>query len=187
MITIRTLGLALMLGAVAVSAQAQDQGGDKGRDDRLEVIDRPDPGMALRTALARELLEVSVGPNFAKEVERAMAQQLEKTSEQQGEEADWVRANMPPMIARMVGRMIDRMVPSYASIYTEEELRGQIVFYRSPVGQAVAAKTVTLGVALQDVQTEVAMSFLTEFQSKYCAQFDCPGQGGQVSVKPSRH
>ncbi len=182
MTIIRNLMLAAMLGAVATSTQAQTT--ETRRDDRLEVVVRQDDGMGPRSVLARELLDISVGPNFAKEIERAMIDQMGKVGEQGGEEAAWVRANMPPMLARMIDRMLDDMAPIYADIYTEDELRGQIAFYRSPVGQSVAAKAASLGLAVQESQAAVVLSFMTEFQTKYCAQFNC--EGARTMTKPSR-
>lgn len=180
------LGLAVILAcgsaAGAVSSQTRTT-----PDDRVEVVVRPDEGLQRRTVLARELVNLSAGPNFAKEVERAMADQFDKLDQDGGDEAAWVRANMPPMMTRMVNRMMEELAPTYAAVFTEEELRGQIDFYRSPVGQAVAAKAVPLALAQQEVETEIATAFMTEFQSKFCARFDCDGLGGQAAAKPSRH
>lgn len=185
MINIRNfaLGLALALIGTDVHAQAQP-GNDTVAITRVEPAPQ-DAGAARRSALARELIELSTGPNFLKEFERAMGDQLSKIDEKGGQEAVWVRANMPPMLSRMIVRLMDEMVPAYAELYTEEELQAQIDFYRSPIGRSVAAKAIPLGVAVQEVQTKILMSFLTEFEGKYCAQFDC-GAAEQASAKPSR-
>ncbi|WP_428063909.1 DUF2059 domain-containing protein [Brevundimonas sp.] len=180
------LGLAFGLAATGAAAQSQDQAQSEG--PRIEVrrepllVVRQDDGLARRSSLARELIALSAGPNFAKEIERSIGAELEKIGEGQGEEAAWVRAAMPPMMGRMVTRLMDEMVPAYAEIYTEEELRGQIDFYRSPVGRSIATKTVPLAMATQEVQVSVMTDFMTELQSKYCARFTCdPGQAGTKS------
>lgn len=191
------LGLALGLAATGAEAQSQGQGQGQGQGQTsgdapvVEVtrepllIVRQDDGLTRRRSLARELIGLSAGPNFAKEFERAIADQMDKMSGAQGEEAAWIRATMPPMMNRMIVRVMDEMVPAYADIYTEEELRGQIDFYRSPVGRAVAAKAIPLGVALQEAQAEVLTDFMTELQSKYCARFDC-GDAGRTGAKSRR-
>ncbi|MEN5363663.1 DUF2059 domain-containing protein [Brevundimonas intermedia] len=183
------LGLALMLAATGAEAQSREQTQDDGpvivvtREPLLAV--RTDEGLARRSDLARELIGLSAGPNFAKEFERSITAQMDKIGGQEGEEAAWVRASMPPMMGRMIVRVMDEMIPAYATIYTEEELRGQIDFYRSPVGRAVAAKAIPLGVALQEAQASVLTDFMTELESKYCARFDCSG-AGQTAAKPVR-
>lgn len=183
------VGLTLALFATGVEAQSQPQ---TQSDEPVIVVTReplpvvrPDEGLTRRTGLARELIGLSAGPNFAKEFERTIAEQMDKIGDGEGEEAAWIRAAMPPMMNRMIVRLMDDMVPAYAEIYTEEELRGQIEFYRSPVGRAVAAKSMALGVALQETQVEVMTDFMTELEGKYCARFNC-GAAGQTGAKSRR-
>ena len=59
---------------------------------------------ARRSALARELIDLSVGPNFMKEFERVMVAQMGELDKKGGEEAIWVRTNMPSMASRMIER-----------------------------------------------------------------------------------
>lgn len=180
------LGVALVSAfGSSTAALAQSTEAPNGGEERLQVVVRPDEGLARRSVLARELINLSAGPNFMKEFEQVMSEQLDGITQKGGEEAAWIRTNMPPMLSRMVVRLLDDMVPAYAELYTEEELRGQIDFYRSPVGRSVAAKAIPLGVAVQESQIEVMTSFMTELQSKYCARFDC-GEAGQTGAKPSR-
>ena len=183
MTIIRILALGLALGVAATAAQAQSDTGAP-RDDRLVVVERPDEGLGRRSVLARELLELSTGPNFAKEFERAMVAQMGKLDEK-GEEAVWVRTNMPPMLTRMAARLMDDLAPIYATVFTEEEIRAQIDFYRSSIGRSVAAKTIPLGVASQEAETTAMTSLIEEFEAKYCAQFDC-GDEGQTAAKSTR-
>ncbi|MFN3836351.1 MAG: DUF2059 domain-containing protein [Brevundimonas sp.] len=182
---IRILVVGLTLGLFATGAEAQNQ-----EDTQTVVVTRvepatPDAGLTLRNGLARELIGLSAGPNFAKEFERTIAEQMDKIGDGEGEEAAWIRAAMPPMMNRMIVRLMDEMVPAYAEIYTEEELRAQIEFYRSPVGRAVAAKSMALGVALQEAQVDVLTDFMTELEGKYCARFNCDG-AGQTGAKSRR-
>ena len=190
--TIRThlaLGLALGLAATAAITGAQAQAQARSQNETV-VVTRVEPApydaaVARRSELARELIGLSVGPNFAKEFERAIMEQMGKVDGKDSEEGAWVRANMPTMASRMIVRIMDDMAPTYATIYTEEELRAQIDFYRSAAGRAVAAKTVALSVALQDVKASVGEAFLAEFESKYCARFDC-GEDTATSAKSRR-
>lgn len=146
-----------------------------------------DAGVQRRTEMSRELISLSVGPNFVKQVEQYMVAQIDKADEGEGTaEAAWARANMPAMTTRMMTRMLDAMAPLYARTFSEEELAAQIDFYRSPLGRSVAAKTVQLGIAQEELMQEVMVAFLSEFEAKYCAQFDCEAGGGQMAVKPSR-
>ena len=178
-----SLGLALGLSATGAHAQAEAQS-DTVVVTRVEPAPQ-DAGLARRSALSRELIDLSAGPNFMKEFERVMGEQLTGIDQKGGEEAAWVRTNIPPMLNRMVVRLMDDMVPVYAELFTEEELRAQIDFYRSPIGRAVAAKSIPLGVGVQEAQTGVLASFMTELESKYCARFDC-GESEQTGAKPSR-
>lgn len=185
MIITRKLALAASLGLSATGAHAQASA----QSDTV-VVTRVEPapqdaGLARRSALSRELIDLSAGPNFMKEFERVIGEQLTGIDQKGGEEAAWVRTNIPPMLNRMVVRLMDDMVPVYAELFTEEELRAQIDFYRSPIGRAVAAKSIPLGVGVQEAQTGVLSSFMTELESKYCARFDC-GESEQTGAKPSR-
>ena len=181
------LGLASGLAAAAVAAGVQAQARSQ---NETVVVTRVEPApydaaVARRSDLSRELIGLSVGPNFAKEFERTMVAQMNGIGDKAGEESAWVRANMPPMMSRMLARVMEEMVPVYATIYTEEELRAQIDFYRTPAGRAVAAKTLSLGVALQEAQDNVLTSFMAEFESKYCARFDC-GEDTATAAKSRR-
>ena len=68
-----SLGLALGLSATGAHAQAAQS--------ETVVVTRVEPapqdaGLARRSALARELIDLSVGPNFMKEFERFMVTQM---------------------------------------------------------------------------------------------------------------
>jgi hypothetical protein len=177
------LGLTFSLATTAVQAQDERPIISITREPLLPAPS--DEGLARRNALARELIDLSSGPNFLKAFETMIDQQLAGIDSKGGEEAAWVRTNMPPMLSRMVVRLLDQMAPTYAAIYSEEELQAQIAFYRTPVGRAVAAKSVALGAAVQDAQTTVLAGFMTELESKYCARFDC-GDPGRTAGKPAR-
>lgn len=94
-----SLGLALGLSATGAHAQAAQS--------ETVVVTRVEPapqdaGLARRSALARELIDLSVGPNFMKEFERFMVTQMGELDKKGGEEAIWVRTNMPSMASRMI-------------------------------------------------------------------------------------
>ncbi|MFN6981612.1 MAG: DUF2059 domain-containing protein [Brevundimonas sp.] len=145
-----------------------------------------DAGLQRRTEMSRELITLSAGPNFMKLIEQSVSDQLEKSIHDQSAEAVWVRENMPAMARRMMTRIMDDMAPLYAQTFNEAELSAQIDFYRTPVGRSVASKTVELGLAQEEMLQGAMASFLTEFEAKYCAQFDCGGEDGQAAVKPGR-
>ncbi|ANC53632.1 hypothetical protein A4249_08130 [Brevundimonas sp. GW460-12-10-14-LB2] len=177
-----SLGLALGLSATGAHAQTAAQ-------SETVVVTRVEPapqdaGLARRSALARELIDLSVGPNFMKEFERVMVAQMGELDKKGGEEAIWVRTNMPSMASRMIERFMDDLAPIYGSVFTEEELVAQIAFYRTSVGRSVAAKTISLSMASQEVETAAMTDLLEEFESKYCARFDC-GEAEQTGAKPS--
>jgi len=163
-------------------ALAQEAG--TARSDRLLVVTR-DAGLEHRLVLARELIALSTGPNISKQIEQYALAQIEKAGDEETEEAAWVRANMPGMISRMVGKLIADMAPVYAEVFSEEELTAQIDFYRTPIGRSIAAKAVELGIAQEGLMQAAMTGFLTELQSKYCAEFDCDAPGGQAGAKPS--
>ncbi|WP_295239806.1 DUF2059 domain-containing protein [uncultured Brevundimonas sp.] len=171
-----SLGLALGLSATGAHAQAAQS--------ETVVVARVEPAPQ-DPGLARELIDLSVGPNFMKEFERFMVTQMGELDKKGGEEAIWVRTNMPSMASRMIERFMDDLAPIYGSVFTEEELVAQIAFYRTAVGRSVAAKTISLSMASQEVETAAMTNLLEEFESKYCARFDC-GEAEQTGAKPSR-
>lgn len=143
--------------------------------------------MERRIVLARELIAVSSGPNLAKSIERYAQSEIEKAAQgQDTEEAAWIRANMPAMIGRMISRMMTDLEPVYAETFTVAELEAQIAFYRSPVGQDIAAKSMEIGMRQEAVMQTALMGLLTEFQSKFCAAFDCGADAGQAAAKRGR-
>jgi hypothetical protein len=93
---------------------------------------------------------------------------------------------MPAMIGRMMNRLMADLAPVYAETFTLEELEAQIAFYRTPVGRQVAAKTVELGVAQENLLQGAMAGFLVEFEQKYCAAFDCDASAGQAASKSGR-
>ncbi|KAK0340195.1 hypothetical protein LTR94_031523, partial [Friedmanniomyces endolithicus] len=147
-----------------------------------------DAGLERRLALSRELVTLSLGPDFSKQLERYLAEQFEKAAPETSDEAVWLRANVPGMVTRAVVAMVGDMAPVYARIFTEEELAGQVAYFRSPAGRAASAKAMDLGIAMQEVQSETMSNLVGEMQAKYCAQFDCGGGGqGRANAKPGRH
>ena len=87
MTVLRTLALGVALALVATGAHAQTE---------TVVVTRVEPApldaaLARRSSLARELIGLSAGPNFAKEIERIIAEEIERSA------AD--RARRPPGFA----------------------------------------------------------------------------------------
>lgn len=168
----------MMLAAWAVFSAALAAGGPAAAQDA---------GREQRLILSRELIAVSTGPNLAKSVEGYAAAEMEKTiAGQDGEEAAWVRANMPAMIGRMTNRIMADLAPVYADTFTIEELEAQIAFFRSPVGRQIAAKTIELATGQETVLQTAVLAMMTEFEAKFCAEFDCDAVGGQAAAKPTR-
>lgn len=145
-----------------------------------------DAGLEQRTTLASELISLSSGPNFAKAMEEYVAAEIAKTSGGEGEEAEWARTNMPSMVSRMMTRLMADLAPVYAETFTTEELEAQIAFYRTPLGRQVAAKAIELGIAQEALMQEAMVSFMTEVESKYCAEFNCGTMSGGAAAKPIR-
>ena len=145
-----------------------------------------DEGLEQRTTQARELISLATGPNFAKAMEQYVAAEIAKTAEGDEEEAEWARANMPTMISRMMTQLMADLAPVYAETFTTEELEAQIAFYRTPLGRQVAAKAIELGIAQEALMQEAMVSFMTEVESKYCAEFNCGTTSGGAAAKPIR-
>ena len=145
-----------------------------------------DVGLEQRTTLARELISLATGPNFAKAMEQYVAAEIAKTAEGDEEEAEWARTHMPAMISRMMTQLMADLAPVYAETFTTEELEAQIAFYRTPMGRQVAAKTIELGVAQEALIQEAMVSFMTEVESKYCAEFNCGTTSGGAAAKSVR-
>lgn len=140
---------------------------------------------ARRLQLAGELIAVSTGRNMSKMLEDYVASELEAMGAE-GEEADWMRTNMPPMMSRMVERMMADMRPAYAETFTVAELEAQIAFYSTPMGRTIAEKTVQLGIAQEDAMQAAVEVFTAEFERKFCAAFYCSDDGSTAS-KPARN
>jgi uncharacterized protein len=145
-----------------------------------------DAGLEQRTTMARELISLSSGPNFAKAMEQYVAAEVAKASEGEGEEAEWARTNMPIMVSRMMTGLMADLAPVYAETFTTEELEAQIAFYRTPLGRQIAAKAVELGIAQEALMQEAMVSFMTEVEAKYCAEFDCGTMSDGAAAKPAR-
>lgn len=145
-----------------------------------------DAGLERRTTLARELISLSSGPNFAKAMEQYVAAEIAKTAEGDEEDAEWARTHMPAMISRMMTQLMADLAPVYAETFTTEELEAQIAFYRTPLGRQVAAKAIELGIAQEALMQEAMVGFMTEVESKYCAEFDCGATSGGAAAKPIR-
>lgn len=147
-----------------------------------------DAGLAQRTALAERLIRATTGPNFSKSLEGLISEQLAalETAGAGREEAAWIRANGPRMLTAMTNRLLTDLAPHYAEIYTTEELEAQLAFYESPIGRQIAAKSIQLGMATQEVTNQSLVAFVTELEAKYCAQFNCGGGDGKGAAKPGR-
>ena len=146
-----------------------------------------DAGLAQRTALAERLIRATAGPSFTKSLESLIGEQvsaIEAAGTAAGvgrQEAAWIRANAPRMLTTMTNRLLTDLAPHYAEIYTSEELEAQLAFYESPMGRQIAAKSFQLGMATQEVTEDSMIAFVTELQSKYCAQFNCDAAASSAS------
>lgn len=154
----------------------------------LQVVTRPDPALVRRTELAERLIRLSAGPNFQKDVDALIEAQIGQLEAggQNRREAEWVRTNAPRMLTAMLERITVDLAPTYADIFTTEELEAQIAFYESSMGRQIASKSVRLSQASQEVLMENLQTFVTELSNKYCAQFDCGEGGGTAAAKPQR-
>jgi hypothetical protein len=57
--------------------------------------------------------------------------------------------------ARTMPEMFDAMIPVYADVYTEQELRDVIAFFKTPSGQAYVAKSVQASAAAMEAVSSV--------------------------------
>ena len=140
-----------------------------------------------RLALSGELISLSTGQNFAKMLDQYITGEVAKLEDDSAESA-WLRDNLPGMTTRLVQQMLEDLRPVYAETFTLAELEAQIAFYRSPIGRQIASKTIQLGVAEEAVVQASMTAFLAEYETKFCAEFDCsPTASAASTAKPRRN
>lgn len=141
------------------------------------VASAQDAGTARRAVLAERLVQLSAGENLTKMIESQVTADLAGLTDVPEAEARWMRANMPRMASRMVTAMLPEISSLFVETFSEAEMEAQIAFFETPVGRAIASKTLDIAVRQQEIVVEAQAAFMTELLTKYCAEFDCQGQG----------
>lgn len=139
----------------------------------------------IRLALSGELISLSTGQNFVKMLDQYITGEVAKL-EDGSAESEWMRDNLPGMTTRLVQQMLEDLRPVYAETFSVAELEAQIAFYRSPIGRQIAAKSIELGVAQEAVVQASMATFLGEYETKFCAAFDCSAAATGGSTAKSR-
>lgn len=136
-----------------------------------------------RLAMANELFELTLGGELRGLFSGYIDEMIAEDPSFEDDHAAWMRANMPALMEDLVETAMARLAPMYAEAMTVEELRYQIEFYRSPLGQSIARKQMELGMRQEAVLTELTEDFLTQMVSKFCAAFDCDALEAERSSK----
>jgi hypothetical protein len=77
-------------------------------------------------------------------------------------------------------RLHERMVRLLASEYTTEQLQALVDFYETPVGRAIANKSLDLAAATRRVTEGLAPQFVADMKRRFCARdAQCGGRGSQ--------
>lgn len=102
---------------------------------------------ALKRTIPMQLQQMGVAPEDAAEREKVMRMTMDLVAEEMG----W-------------DTMKDDFASVYADIMTEEELKGLIEFYKSPVGQAFLAKQPQLTARTMQITQSRMMSVMPKIQ-----------------------
>lgn len=73
-------------------------------------------------------------------------------------------------------RMIEASVGMYAEAFTLEELEGLVVFYESPIGRSMMAKSVMLSRNSGEILARFQPIMEDETMRRLCARIDCPAE-----------
>lgn len=141
-----------------------------------------DAGLARRHALAERYVELVQTDSLGKIVSGVMEEALASEGDMPDDMRAFMREQLPIYLLRMVEQMMTDMTPIYARTYTEEELRALIAFYDTPLGQSIARKDIELGVETNEIMERALLQMMTEFQTKFCAAFECPDEGLGLGV-----
>lgn len=129
-----------------------------------------------KQALAEELL-VLMKVNETVEQSMAMVKQMMPAQMDQAAQASG-QTNIPPDVKNKAGQMMDMIIKEmswekmkedyialYADTFTEEELKGLIAFYKSPVGQALAKKTPELTKKSMELSQKMMVKLMPKIQA----------------------
>ena len=131
----------------------------------LKAQDQPSPA---NIALATELVEVM-------QMERGLSPGIDAVKQMQVKLADSASTNSSPDTKEILKKVVDfggmtavsvmswekqkpLFISAYASVYTAEELKGAIDFYKSPVGQKWVEKQPQISSAIVAKSTEKVMA-----------------------------
>lgn len=110
-------------------------------------------------ALARELLDASrLAELIHRDMELVVAEERVAKSPLSGDFWTEVRAEVKAVRPRLV----ERLVPLYASRFSRDELRELVAFYRTPLGQRLAAEQLAIGREARVVQEQLSARIASE-------------------------
>lgn len=129
-----------------------------------------------KRALAEELL-VLMKVNETIEQSMAMVKQMIPAQMDQAAQVSG-QTNIPPDVKNKTSQMMDMIakemswenmkedyITLYADTFTEEELRGLVAFYKSPIGQALAKKTPELTKKSMELSQKVMVKLMPKIQA----------------------
>jgi hypothetical protein len=82
-------------------------------------------------------------------------------------------------------RMVERLVPAFAESFSEAELKDIVVFYESPAGKALTAKTPAFAGQINMAFRAYAPQMLADINTRFCAKIGCRLKPAALTSPPS--
>jgi hypothetical protein len=139
------------------------------------AVEKMDPE---RVALVKDLLvtiqaEAMVNQMVQNMIERMDLSGGQRLSTQQEAAVRQLMGSVKRGFARTMPEMFEAMIPVYADVYTEQELRDVIAFFKTPSGQAYVAKSVQASAAAMEAVSSVIPRYVAYTEEDYCSRVEC--------------
>lgn len=154
------LSVGLMLSPAAAFAQ----------DEHIPVVTKAPTARAL--ALTDRYLKAINMEKLMVDMMGSMSSMLGPEFSKSEDAKAMMEASQEAVVA-ITPKLVERMAPVMASIYSEEELEAMVVFYESPVGQSILAKTGAATMASAEVTRDLMPEIMTQMLDRYCAKRTC--------------
>ncbi len=163
----------LLLGLLPVPALAQTAAPQKPPEAQPTAQPKIDPA---KEASIRRLMEITGAQERGKQVEAMMLQQLKPLIEKSLPPGDRAQKIVAIFLEKFQTRfkatdLLEPIVPIYDKYFTDDDIRGLIQFYESPLGQRVvkilpqvAQESFVVGVALgKKIVTDILAEMVEEY------------------------
>ena len=160
-----------------------------------QAREAPPPPTARQLELAQQILdETGTTKNYETMMRdlfgRITAQSAAMTggSAEAKEFARLLNEAITAAIIKIKPQLLAVSVNTYAQTFSEEELAGILAFYRTPVGQAMAAKMPDLARNIADATAKVMPEMMTVMQDELCVRSPatCPQAREKAAPKAPR-